>query len=166
MAIVNRAWRQGEFVPPGAEPGLTERFAWHDADQEKAVRDIAAARFNFPNPDNPTLKTFTNRPERQIGVRLPTGDLAFPDIVAVDRDTAVRALAEVETARSLRDTPPQALAEKWSAFAGLGDFYLYVPLAQLDQVRRIIKQYRVPRPALRTWRYIAGQDLIDITDIP
>ncbi len=165
MAIVNKSARQGEFVPSGAEPGLTLPFAWRDADQEKAVRDIAAARFNFPNPDYPTLKTFTNRPERQIGVRLPTGDLAFPDIVAVDRDTAVKLVGEVESTRSLREQPPEALAEKWNAFAGLGDFFLFVPLSRLDLARRILKNHRVALRGLRTWRYIAGQDILDVTDI-
>ena len=166
MAIVNRAWRQGEFVPRGAEPGLTRSFVWRDADQEKAVRDIATARFNFPSPDYPTLRTYTNRPERQIGVRLPSGDLAFPDIVVVDRDTAVKLLGELESVRSLREQDPAALAEKWTAFAGLGDFFLFVPLSRLDLARRIIKQHRVALTGLRTWRYIAGQDVIDITDIP
>lgn len=165
MAINNKTRRQGEFVPPGAEPGLTTRFAWRDADQEKAVRDIAADRFNFPSPNNPSLKSYTNRPERQIGVRLPTGDLAFPDIVAVDRDTAVKLLGEVESARSLREQPAAALAEKWAAFAGLGDFFLFVPLSRLDTARRIIKEYRVPVTGLRTWRYITGQDILDVTDI-
>ncbi|MFN8556850.1 MAG: hypothetical protein U0531_05690 [Dehalococcoidia bacterium] len=166
MAIVNRSARQGVFVPRGAEPGLTRRFQWRDIDQDKAVRDIAATRFNFPGPDTPNFKTFTNRPDRQIGVRLPEGELAFPDIVTVDRDTAVKLLGEVETARSLRETPGAALAEKWTAFSGLGDFYLFVPLSQLDVATRFIKQYRVPVAGLRTWRYIAGQDLIDVTDIP
>jgi hypothetical protein len=165
MAIVNKAWRQGEFVPVGAEPGLTSPFAWRDADQEKAVRDIAATRFNFPSPDYPTFKTFTNRPERQLGVRLPNGDLAFPDIVVVDRDTQVRLVGEVESPRTLREQDPADLAEKWNAFAGLGDFILFVPLSQLEAAKRIMKRYRVRPKGLRTWRYIAGQDLLDVTDI-
>lgn len=165
MAIVNKTDRQGEFVPRGAEPGLTNRFVWRDADQEKAVRDVAAARFNFPNPDQPTLKTFTNRPERQIGVRLPNGDLAFPDIVSVDRDTAVKLVGEVESARTLRDIPRAELAEKWTAFTGIGLFYLFVPLSRLDDAKEILKRYKVPRVNLRTWRYIAGQDILDVTDI-
>src|SRR5205085_1901908 len=110
--------------------------------------DIAAARFNFPNPDNPTLKTFTNRPERQIGVRLPSGDLAFPDMVAVDRDTAVKLVGEVESARTLRETESAALAEKWTAFAGLGLFYLFVPLSRISDAQQIVKRYHVPRPKL------------------
>lgn len=165
MAIVNKTQRQGEFVPRGAEPGLTRPFAWRDADQDKVVRDIAASRFNFPSPDHPTYKTFTNRPERQIGVRLPNGDLAFPDIVVVDRDTAVRLLGEVESARSLREQDAAALAEKWTAFAGLGAFHLFVPMSRLDTARRIVKQFRVSLDGLHTWRYIAGQDLLDITDV-
>jgi hypothetical protein len=165
MAIVNKSDRVGEFVPRGAEPGLTRRFAWRDADQEKAVRDIAAQRFNFPNPDYPLYKTFTNRPERQIGVRITNGDLAFPDVVVVDRDTAVRLVGEVESHRSLRETPVPELKEKWSAFAGLAELYLFVPLASLDIAKRIIKQHGIPVRHLRTWRYVAGQDLLDITDI-
>lgn len=165
MAIVNKSARIGEFVPRGAEPGLTRRFAWRDADQEKAVRDIAARRFNFPNPDYPFYRTFTNRPERQIGVRLPNGDLVFPDIVVVDRDTAVRLVAEVESSRSLRETPDSELVEKWTAFAGVADLFLFVPLAGLDRARRVIKERHVPVRHLRTWRYIAGQDLLDVTDI-
>lgn len=165
MAILNKAWRQGEFVPPGAEPGLTLPFAWRDADQDKAVRDIAAGRFNFPSPDYPTFKTFTNRPTRQIGVRFPNGDLAFPDIVVVDRDTQVQFLGEVETSRTLRDADAATLVEKWTAFAGLGEFYLFVPLFRLDVVRRIIKRYGAPVRNLRAWRYIAGQDILDVTDI-
>lgn len=165
MAIVNKTARAGEFVPRGAEPGLTRRFQWRDADQDKAVRDIAAARFNFPSPTNPTLKTFTNRPERQIGVRLATGDLAFPDIVAVDRDTAVKLIGEIESARSIRETPAARLAEKWAALAGLSELYLFVPLMAVDQVKRIMKQYGVPKVKLRGWRYIAGQDLLDLSDL-
>lgn len=166
MAIVNKSARAGELVPRGAEPGLTRRFVWRDADQEKAVRDIAAARFNFPSPANPTLKTFTNRPERQIGVRLASGDLAFPDIVAVDRDTSVKLIGEVESHRSIRETAAERLAEKWTALAGLGEFYLFIPLMTVDTVKRIVKQFGVPKPKLRGWRYIAGQDLLDITDLP
>ena len=165
MAIVNKSARQGEFVPKGAEPGLTDRFVWRDADQDKAVRDIAAQRFNFPSPEHPGYKTFTNRPERQIGVRLPGGDLAFPDIVVVDRDTAVELIGEVETQRTLRDANGAELAEKWKTFSGLGELYLFVPLSQLATVKRLLKNYRVSVAGVRTWRYITGQDLLDVTDI-
>ncbi len=166
MAIINKSARAGEFVPVGAEPGLTRRFVWRDADQDKAVRDIAAVRFNFPSPDYPTYRTYTNRPERQIGVRLDDGSLVFPDIVVVDRDTAVRLIGEVESHRTMREQDDAALVEKWSTFAGLADLYLFVPLMWLDRARHLIKKQRIKVAGLRTWRYIAGQDLIDITDIP
>lgn len=165
MAINNKTRRQGAFVPKGAEPGLTNRFVWRDADQEKAVHAIAADRFQFPSPDLPHLKTFTNRPEREIGVRLPGGDLGFPDIVVVDRDTAVRMVAEIESARTLREIDAATLEEKWRAFAGLAEFYLFVPLAGLDAARRLIKQRNIPVRRVRTWRFIAGQDLLDVTDV-
>jgi hypothetical protein len=165
MAIVNKSARLGEYVPRGAEPGLTGRFGWRDADQEKAVRDIAAQRFNFPNPAFPLYKTFTNRPERQIGVRIASGDLVFPDIVVVDRDTAVRLVGEIESQRTLRDSTDAELKEKWTAFAGVAEFYLFVPVAALSSARRVIKRHNIHVRRLRTWRYIAGQDLLDVTDV-
>lgn len=167
MAIVNKRWRQGEFVPKGAEPGLTRRFQWRDADQEKVVRDIASQRFGFPNSSQPHYKTFTNRPARQIGIPLPDGggDLAFPDVVVVDRDTAVRMIGEVESQRTLRDLDATSLAEKWRTFAGLAELYVFVPMIRLDDARKIIKDKRVPVTGLRTWRYITGQDILDVTDV-
>src|SRR3712207_645786 len=131
MAIVNRTWRQGLFVPPGAEPGLTKRFAWHDIEQEKAVQDIARSRFDFPNAKQPQLKTFTNRPARQVGVRIDENDtvMAFPDIVVLqDPSNEVRMLGEVETHRTLRETPEADLIDKWRTMADLGGLYLFVPL--------------------------------------
>jgi hypothetical protein len=66
----------------------------------------------------------------------------------------------------MREQDDAALVEKWSTFAGLADLYLFVPLMWLDRARHLIKKQRIKVAGLRTWRYIAGQDLIDITDIP
>ena len=168
MAINNKTRRQGEFVPKGAEPGLTQRFLWRDADQEKAVRDIAAARFNFPSPSHPTLKTFTNRPARQVGVRIDENsrEMAFPDIVVLeDPSNEVRMIGEVETRRGLRETPEAELVEKWKTFAGLGALYIFVPLMRVQDVRAMLKRNKVDIAGLRSWRYIIGQGLIDIKDV-
>jgi hypothetical protein len=168
MAIANKTWRVGSFVPPGAEPGLTKKFAWRDIEQEKATQDIAKARFDFPNSQYPTLKTFTNRPARQVGVRIDpdSKEMAFPDIVALeDPSNEVRMIGEVETHRSLRETPEHELIEKWQTFTYLGDTYLFVPLMQVDGVKRLLKQHGLKIAGLRSWRYIAGQGLIVISDI-
>lgn len=169
MALSNKVWRQGEFVPPGSEPGLTDRFVWRDIEQEKATRDIAALRFPYPDAKNPTLRTVTNRPARQAGVRLGDFDvkeMAFPDIVVLeDPSNEVRMLGEVETHRSLRETPEAELVEKWRTFATLGGLYLFIPLMRTDQVRGMLKRNKLKIAGLRSWRYITGQDLLDVSDL-
>lgn len=168
MALSNKTWRVGEFVPPGAEPGLTERFVWRDIEQEKATRDIAAVRFAFPDATHPTLKTATNRPARQAGVRLgdfSVKEMAFPDIVVLEEPSnEVRMLAEVETHRSLRDTSEADLVEKWRTFSTLGALYLFVPLMRIDLVRGMLKRNKLKVAGLRSWRYITGQDVLVATD--
>jgi hypothetical protein len=166
MAIKNKSARQGQFVPPGAEPGLTRKFMWRDIDGDKAVGDIARTRFDYPDIGNPNLQTFTNRPARQVGVRInmTDKDLLFPDIVILARPSdEVHLTAEIETQRSLRETPEEELAAKWRAFIGVGPFYLFVPLMQVDSARAMIKRQRLALAGLRSWRYITGQDIVDIT---
>jgi len=167
MAISNKMWRLGTFVPPGAEPGLTERFAWRDIEQEKATQGIAQARFNFPDVRYPNLKTFTNRPARQVGVKLgESKEMAFPDIVVLeDPSNEVRMLGEVETHRSLRETPEADLIDKWGTFTFLGEMYLFVPLMRVPDVKTMLKGNKLKIAGLRSWRYITGQDLIVIADM-
>ena len=168
MAIANRSWRQGVFVPPGAEPGLTKRFVWRDVEQDKAVQAIAKDRFDFPNARYPNLKTFANRPARQVGVKLDENgrEMAFPDIVVLeDPGNEVRVLAEVETHRTLRETPEADLVEKWQAFTFLGELYLFVPLMRADGVKQTLKRHKVQIAGLRSWRFIIGQNALDIIDL-
>jgi hypothetical protein len=168
MAIVNKVWRQGYFVPPGAEPGLTKRFAWRDVEQDKAAQAIAAERFDFPNTNAPNLKTLTNRPARQVGVKLDENarEMAFPDIVVLeDPGNEVRMLAEVETHRTLRETPEADLIEKWQTFTFLGELYLFVPLMRADDVKKLLKKHKVEIAGLRAWRFIIGQNLLNIIDL-
>jgi hypothetical protein len=168
MAIVNGPWRQGEFVPPGAEPGLTRTFMWRDIEQEQATVGIARARFDFPDKLHPTLRTYTNRPARQIGVRLEieAKELVFPDIVVVeDPSNEVKMIGEVETHRSLRETPEDDLVEKWRTFLGLSDLFLFVPPMRVEDVKQVLKRHQLRIAGLRAWRYITGQGLIDIVDV-
>jgi hypothetical protein len=164
MALLNKAWREGEFVPPGAEPGLTEGSSWRDAVELRAVTQIAATRFNFPSAGDPDLRTAVNIPERQLGVRGSSGDLLFPDIVVMDtRTTEVRMVAEVETVRSLHDAPD--LPEKWQAFLSVSPFYLFVPMSEIEATRARLKLARLKPTGLRAWRHMAGLDFTDVVDV-
>ena len=167
MAIKNAVWRQGEYVPPGAEPGLTRPFVWRDVEQDRVVRDLARERFDFPDKQHPTLKTFANRPARQVGVRIDENgkEMAFPDIVVLeDPGNEVRMIAEVESHRALRETPEADLVEKWKTFAGLGALYLFVPLMRVDQARGILKRHKI-KAELRSWRYVSGQDMLVVGEV-
>jgi hypothetical protein len=165
MAFVNAVWREGEFVPAGAEPGLTKGFAWRDAVETRTAKQIASERFGYPSADQPNWKTYTNLPERSLGVRDGSGALVFPDIVVIDAPTTeVSLVAEIETVRSLAEETD--LAEKWRAFASVGPLYLYVPLSELDKARAKIRESQVALAGLRTWRYMAGMDFTDVVSIP
>jgi hypothetical protein len=164
MAFVNSIWREGQFVPPGAEPGLTKGFPWRDAIETRTVNQIANERFGYPSGDQPNWKTYTNLPERSLGVRDGSGTLVFPDIVVIDAPTTeVSLVAEIETARSLVEDAD--LSEKWRAFASVGPLYLFVPFSEIDQARDKIRAADVDLAGLRTWRYMAGMDFTEVVNI-
>ncbi len=164
MALLNSAWREGDFVPPGAEPGLTKGFGWRDAVEERTAAQIAHQRFSYPTSAEPDWKTYTNLPDRTLGVRDGSGALVFPDIVVIDsKTTEVNIVAEVETGRSLDEA--QDLPEKWRAFASVGPLYLFVPMTYLDKARAKVRTAGVKLAGLRAWRYMAGMDFTEIVDV-
>jgi hypothetical protein len=164
VALINKAWREGEFVPPGAEPGLTKGFPWRDAVESQAVAQIARQRFPYPSAPQPNLKTLTNLPDRTLGVRDATGSLVFPDIVVIDAPTTeVQMVGEVETVRSLDEE--QDLEDKWRVFTSLGPLYLFVPMSRLDRGKARLRAAGIKPAGLRTWRHMAGMDFTDVVDI-
>jgi len=44
-------------------------------------------------------------------------------------------------------------------------FYVYVPAGFVVEARRLLKKHRIKKVALRTWRYMTGQDVLDITNV-
>ena len=163
MALVNKAWREGRYVPPGSLPGLTEAREYTENVQNRAVQDIARTRFDFPSVADPTLKTYVNRPEHTIGVRSASGDLLFPDIVVLNASTTeVYLLGEVETDRSLGEPD---VAEKWRAFAGVGTLYVFVPYSERKRARDKVRAAKVKLQGLRAWWYNQGLGRIEVLDI-
>ncbi len=70
MALVNKAWRESRFVPPGDEPGLVTGREFEENTQRGAIAGIASSRFPFPNREHPDFKTYLNQPEHSVGVRV------------------------------------------------------------------------------------------------
>jgi len=134
---------------------------------ERAVQDIAQARFEFPTTENPSLRTFVNIPEATLPVTDRDGTELVPDIIVVDTPgNLLKILAQVETG----DTVTEAQAEaKWAPYAKLPDtaFYLYVPVGYGGQAKKICGNLKIDVYGFRTWRYVPqGIEINEISESP
>jgi hypothetical protein len=133
--------------------------------RSRAVMDIAQQRLVFPSHEFPSLRTHVNVPEPTFVIRAADGSKLVPDIVVAQVDSgSPRILAAVETADTVAD---EQAAGRWLLFSQVPDtaFHLYVPSGSAAEARRLLKKHRIRKAALRTWRYVTGQDALDITDI-
>ena len=129
---------------------------------QRAVQEIARQRFAFPTPKYRYYKTYTNVPQRSMGVAMPDGAVAYPDIVVVqDPENYAKILGEVET----RETVTEDVARhRWLPFAKLAPLYLYVPVGEGDHTRRLCRDLKVQVVGIRTWRHTAGVEQLEIND--
>jgi hypothetical protein len=148
--------------PEAQEAKMGARSSTQELEHAQAVQDIARLRFPFPTSGRPYLKTYTNHPQRTMGVRTPRRTVVYPDIVVVrhpENETVM--LGEVETA----DTVNEDEAHEWKLFAELAPLYLYVPVGYADEARRLCKKLKIPIVGLRSWRYLQGQQRLEINDV-
>lgn len=135
--------------------------------RERAVQDVAKARFEFPTTELPSYRTFVNVPEVTLPVKDEQGKEHVPDIVVVDTPgNVLKILAQVELAEMV--TEEQA-KERWLACSKLPDaaFYLYVPVGYGASAKRICKKLRIDVYGYRTWRYVPqGIEINDISEPP
>ena len=145
------------------EPAPKSREELH----ERAVQDIAQARFELPTPELPSYRTFVNVPEVTLPVTDEAGGESAPDIVVVDTPgNILKMLAAVETADTVTEERAKAV---WQPAAKLPDaaFYLYVPVGYGAEAKRICKRLDIDVYGFRTWRYIpAGLEVNDISEPP
>ncbi len=148
--------------PRPYEPRIATLSESRVAAHLRAIRDIMEARFGFPTDRYRDYKTYTNVPARSMGVAMPDGAVAYPDIVVVqDPENYAKILGEAETA----ETVTEAVAvRRWRPFADLAPLYLYVPVGEGDHARKLSRDLRVPVVGIRTWRYAVGVDEIEIND--
>lgn len=148
--------------PRPYEPGIVTLSESRAAAHVRAVQDIARARFGFPTERYRDYKTYTNVPKPSMGVAMPSGAAAYPDIVVVqDPENYAKILGEVATA----ETVTERVAERrWLPFANLAPLYLYVPVGEGDRARKICRDLNVPIVGIRTWRYAVGVEQIEVND--
>jgi len=146
------------YVPPTAALRTESREVIH----ERALQDIAKARFAFPTEKFRDHKTYVNHPRRTMGVQMPDGSVAYPDMVVVQHpENNARMLGEVETNESVRES---VAVYEWGPYAELAPLYLYVPVGKADEALRLCRRFEVSVVGIRTWRYNPGQDEIEIND--
>lgn len=152
------AGQPSAYVPPTYALRTESRQLIHD----RALQDIARLRFGFPTEKYPDYKTYVNHPHRAMGVELPNGQIAYPDIVTVQHpENFCKIVAEVETNETVREA---VAAYEWAPYAELAPLYLYVPVGKGDEALGLCKQLDIPVVGIRTWRYIAGYDDPEIND--
>ncbi len=146
------------YVPPTAALRSEAREITH----QRALQDIAAARFAFPTEKYRDYKTYVNHPKRTMGVQMPGGSVAYPDIVVVQHpENNTRIVAEVETNESVRES---VAVYEWGPYAELAPLYLYVPVGKGDEALSLCRRFEVSVVGIRTWRYNPAQDEIELND--
>lgn len=146
------------YVPATAALRSEARETGH----AKAVNGIAKERFDFPTPKYPHFKTYVNAPGRTMGVEMPDGRVAYPDIVVVQHpENFTKILAQVETNETVREG---VAADEWALYAELAPLYLYVPVGKASDAQKLCRQLEIPVVGIRTWRYIVGYEEPEIND--
>jgi len=146
------------YVPPTYALRSESRELIHG----RAVQDIARLRFGFPTEKYRDYKTHVNHPRRAMGVQIPDGRVAYPDIVVVQHpENYAKIVAEVETNETVREAVARF---EWAVYAELAPLYLYVPVGKGDEALSLCRQLNVPVVGIRTWRYLPGTDEPEIND--
>jgi hypothetical protein len=145
------------YVPPSVTRSETREVLYL-----RAVQDIAAARFVFPTEEYRDYKSYVNHPARTMGVQMPDGSVAYPDIVVVQHpENNARIVAEVESAESVSEAVARF---EWLPYSRLAPLYIYVPVGKGEDAKTLCKRFGVQEVGIRTWRYLPGYDEIEIND--
>lgn len=128
----------------------------------RALQDIARFRFNYPTNKYRDYKTCLNLPQNTMGVQMPGGSVAYPDIVVIQSpENFTKIVAQVETAETVSEN---TAFYKWGPYGELAPLYLYVPVGKGDEALALCRRLDLPIVGIRTWRYIVGYDKIEISD--
>lgn len=130
--------------------------------RERVVEEIARLRFGFPTDEYRDYKTYVNQPANTMGVQMPGGSIAYPDIVVVQSpENFTKIVAQVETDENINE---DAAFYEWGPYAELAPLYLYVPVGKGDEALALCRRLDVPIVGIRTWRHNVGHDEIEIND--
>ena len=135
--------------------------------RQRAVQDVAQARFEFPTTALAGYRTYVNFPEVTLPIKDEQGNELTPDIVVVDTPgNILKILAQVELSEQVTE---ERAKELWRPFSKLPDaaFYLYVPVGHGAAAKRLCKKLHIDVYGFRTWRYVPqGIEINDISEPP
>jgi hypothetical protein len=164
-----RAGRQRLLMTPAdpaapySPPVASDRSETDAALHLRTLQHIARLRFDYSGGERGDYKAFLNHPQKSIGVQMPGGSVAYPDIVVVQSpENFTKIVAEVETAETVNE---DVAFYRWGPYAELAPLYLYVPVGMGDEALALCRRLDVPVVGIRTWRYIVGYDEIEINDV-
>ena len=128
----------------------------------RTLQEVARLRFNFPTHEFRDYVTYSNHPQETMGVQMPGGSVAYPDIVVVQSpENFTKIVAQVETAETVNE---DVAFYEWGPYAELAPLYLYVPTDKGNEALALCRKLDVAVVGIRTWRYIAGDDEIEVED--
>ena len=159
-------WRlvtaRADSPTPYSPPVPHRRSEMDTALHLRALQRIARLRFDFPTEEHRDFKTYLNQPRRTMGVRMPGGFVAYPDIVVVQSpENNTKIVAQVETAETVSEDTAFYV---WGPYAELAPLYVYVPVGAGDEALALCRRLDIPVVGIRTWRFIVGYDEIEIND--
>ena len=136
---------------------------------EKAVREIAAQRFEFPTPEHPAYRTHINVPEVSMSVQVGNEEIA-PDIVVVEKHKTGETNLVITVAVAGREQINEAEAKRtWARYAAIDGvaFYLFVPVGFGAAAKRICKKLRIKVEGYRTYRTTPrGFEINEVSEPP
>ena len=122
--------------------------------RDRIARIIAATRFPFIDQttwDEGRRTLVNTRKEKTYAIDGPRGNV-YPRVVVLNPDGAIREVGEVEM-----EVKP-ALVPKWrllSEKTGMGEkfkkLFLYVPLGEGEEARRLLEENHIEYAGLREW---------------
>ena len=134
-----------------------------------AVREVAAARFQFPTAEYASYRTHVNVPEVSMGVQVGSEEIV-PSIVVVEKlntgQTVLIMTAEVCAAEQVNEGEAKQV---WARIAAVPNqaFYLYVPVGLGAQAKKICRHLKIEVEGFRTWRTTPrGFEVNDVSEAP
>lgn len=134
-----------------------------------AVREIVAARFNFPTAEHPAYRAHANIPEVTLAVQVGDEQIA-PDIVAVEKLSTGETHLMMTAAVANREMVNEGEAKRaWSRYAAIPNqaFYLYVPVGYGKMAKQICRKLKIDVEGYRTYRTTPrGFEVNDVSEPP